>query len=422
LVRSVWDGSTARHPIRHDIIRRMSSLTSEVKPVVSSGRDRILFIDWLRVLSILGVFLFHNARFFDQFSDWHVKNATTGLGPSMFVGFMDQWIMPIFFVLAGASTYYSSKFRNAGQFTRERVLRLVVPYIFGVFVIVVPQAYFEGISHSQLTGTSFFQFYPSYVSSIPFFHWYHLWFLAFLFAFSIITLPIFFIKDKAGTSLAARLMHVVNKRWSLWLLLVVPLAIANIFLYPGGFWGDRGAGGWNIIAYALFFIAGYLIMSNQRIMDIIRSLQESPIVLVTGIAAMVSLIVFFMPELSNPGAHYGSPSFIASQIVQSIDTWWIIISFFGLASRYLNRKNRFLTYASEAVLPFYILHQTVIIVIGYFVVQWSIGIAPKYFIIASTSFIAIMAIYELLVRRISVLRVLFGMRLKKRAKATAIVA
>jgi glucan biosynthesis protein C len=417
----VWDGPSTRRPIRHDIIRRMSSVTSEVKPVVSAAHDRILFIDWLRILSVLGVFLFHNARFFDEFSDWHVKNATTGLGPSMFVGFMDQWIMPIFFVLAGASTYYSSKFRSIGEFTGERVLRLVVPYIFGVFVIVVPQAYFERISHSQLTGTSFLQFYPSYVSSIPFFHWYHLWFLAFLFAFSIITLPIFFIKDKAGNSLAARSMHVVNKPWSLALILILPLAIANIFLYPGGFWGNRDTGGWNIIAYGLFFIAGYLIVSNQRIMDIIRSLQKSPIVLVTGIAAMVSLIVVFMPELSNPAAHYGSPSFIASQIVQSIDTWWLIISFFGLAGRYLNKRNRFLTYGSEAVLPFYVLHQTVIIVIGYFVVQWSIGITPKYFIIASTSFIVIMAIYELLVRRINVLRILFGMRPKKRAKAIAIV-
>jgi glucan biosynthesis protein C len=79
-------------------------------------------------------------------------------------------------------------------------------------------------------------------------------------------------------------------------------------------------------------------------------------------------------------------------------------------------NNRFLAYANEAVLPFYILHQTVIITIGYYVVQWNIDIALKYLIIASTSFIVIMAVYELLVRRFNVLRFLFGMKIKKTLK------
>ena len=84
----------------------------------------------------------------------------------------------------------------------------------------------------------------------------------------------------------------------------------------------------------------------------------------------------------------------------------------GIGSRFLNYSNKFLGYANEAVLPFYILHQPVILSIGYFVVQWTLPIIAKYFIIASTSFIAIMVLYELLVRRINVLRFLFGMRLK----------
>ncbi len=72
--------------------------------------------------------------------------------------------------------------------------------------------------------------------------------------------------------------------------------------------------------------------------------------------------------------------------------------------------NRFLTYANEAVLPFYILHQTVILIIGCFVIQMGIGITPKYFIIMPGSFLVIMAIYELLVRRVNVSRFLFGMK------------
>jgi hypothetical protein len=91
-----------------------------------------------------------------------------------------------------------------------------------------------------------------------------------------------------------------------------------------------------------------------------------------------------------------------------------IVAILGFGSRVLNFNNRFLGYANEAVLPFYILHQTVMLIIGFYVVQWNIGIWPKYLTISVTSFIAIMLIYELLIRRINVFRFLFGMRLKKK--------
>ncbi|MFC2059918.1 hypothetical protein ACFLTZ_02335 [Chloroflexota bacterium] len=106
---------------------------------------------------------------------------------------------------------------------------------------------------------------------------------------------------------------------------------------------------------------------------------------------------------------------IVYNIFETLRSWFFIIAILGFGSRYLNFNNRFLGYANEAVLPFYILHQTIILIIGFFVVQWSMGIAPKYFIICTTSFIVIMAIYEILVRRINILRFLFGMRLKKKA-------
>jgi len=85
----------------------------------------------------------------------------------------------------------------------------------------------------------------------------------------------------------------------------------------------------------------------------------------------------------------------------------------GFAMQYLTRNTPFLKYAGEAVLPFYILHQTVLLVIGYFVVQWAIPGLAKWAIIFTSSFIVIMALYEFLVRRINILRILFGMKVLK---------
>ena len=86
--------------------------------------------------------------------------------------------MPLFFLIAGVGTYYALKSRRPGQYVQERALRLLVPLIFGMLVIVVPQAYFEAMSHSiQLGGYHFFQIYWLYLQSLPDLEWFHLWFL-----------------------------------------------------------------------------------------------------------------------------------------------------------------------------------------------------------------------------------------------------
>ena len=81
---------------------------------------------------------------------------------------------------------------------------------------------------------------------------------------------------------------------------------------------------------------------------------------------------------------------------------------------YLNFSNKALSYCSEAVLPFYILHQTIILLIGSFIVQWGLGIMLKYLIISTSSLVVIMAIYELFIKRLNALRFLFGMKTGKR--------
>jgi len=107
---------------------------------------------------MFSIFFFHNARFFD-FEDWHVKNAETSLGPDILIGFFTLWMMPIFFILAGAAVYYALKFRKAGGFTKERTLRILIPIIIvGIFVIAPPQVYLERLTHGDFSG-NFFQFY-----------------------------------------------------------------------------------------------------------------------------------------------------------------------------------------------------------------------------------------------------------------------
>ena len=371
---------------------------------------RLYYLDWLRVLAMLGVFFFHNAMFFNELSGWYVKNATTNIVATAYCAFASQWGMPLFFVLAGAGTYYALKVISAGQYARERALRLVVPFIFGWLVIVVPQAYYAAIfSGANLSG-NFFQLYFQYLKSLPGLEWYHLWFLEQLFVFSIVTLPVFVLLNKARKSIVSRLAIIFDRPWVLLPIIVLALSIVNAFLYPSGFWGNRDSGGWNIVSNMLFYISGYLIFSNERIIEGIR--KYGRIALVTGIIGASCLVLVFLDELTNLTGYYGTTGYILSQFIQAISAWSWLIAIISLASRYLTGTNKFLKYANSAVLPFYILHQTVIIAIGFYVVQWDSGVGIKYLTISATSFAVIMIIYEFLIKRVNILRFLFGMRAK----------
>lgn len=382
------------------------------------GHERIYYIDWLRVLAMFSVFLFHNARFFDSISDWHVKNSTTDMVASYVIGFMSIWMMPLFFILAGASTFYALKVRTGGQFLLERMLRLVIPLVFGVLVIIPPQAYYEAIFHGWVpAGSNLLELYPKFLESLPRLPWYHLWFLAFLFIFSLVALPFFLTNKRTGKSILSRVGVVFSNPWVLLLLPGLLIGAVDTFLYPSGFFGSRDSGGWDILTYLLFYIFGYLMFSNPRVIETVK--KRNWIALVIAAVSTVLLVTVFIRTSLDPAGSFGTIPYAVDQLLRGLCSMSWLIVIVNLGARLLNRTNRFLVYASDAVLPFYILHQTVIICIGFYVVKWDLAIGLKYLVISTTSFIVIMAIYELLVRRIGVLRFLFGMRGKKKIAAAA---
>jgi len=385
---------------------------------VTTKPTRLYYLDWLRVLAMFSIFFFHNARFFDSYG-WHVKNAETNLGSEIFIDFLVRWMMPLFFILAGAAVFYALRFRTAGGFTKERTLRILIPIIIlGWFIISPPQVYLERLSHGDFSG-SFFQFYyPHYFNGIYgiggnfAFVSMHMWFLWLLFVYSLILLPLFLPSKRTGKSLVSRLATLFEKPWTL-VVPVLLLAVSEVLLNSLGdlvSWG----GGWNHLSYLLFFVSGYIIFSNARIQENIKRYAVIALTAALVLQAVHYILEFGIITIDIPDS---KAAYMGIWIFDTLRSWLFIIAILGFGSRYLNFNNRFLGYANEAVLPFYILHQTIILIIGFFVVQWSMGIAPKYFIITTSSFIVIMAIYELLVRRINVLRFLFGMRLKRKPKA-----
>ncbi|MFC2021216.1 acyltransferase family protein [Chloroflexota bacterium] len=202
---------------------------------MTGTRARLYYIDWLRVLAMVTIFFFHNSRFFDD-NTWHVSNADTSIVAAIFVQFCNLWLMPLFFILAGASIYYALRVRTAGGFTKERILRILIPIvILGWFIIAPPQIYLERLSHGDFSG-NFFQFYSSQYFDgfygiggnfglVPL----HMWFLWLLLIYSLILLPLFLPNKETGRSLGSKLSILLEKPWT-FVVPVVFLVVTEVFL------------------------------------------------------------------------------------------------------------------------------------------------------------------------------------------------
>ncbi|GAB4456675.1 MAG: hypothetical protein Fur0044_50460 [Anaerolineae bacterium] len=369
-------------------------------------------IDWLRVLATLAVFLFHCARFFND-EGWHVKNNQLNFGMSIFVAIVSQWLMPLFFILSGASAYYALSGRRSGAYLRERVTRLLIPLIFGILVLIPPQVYIESVSGQSKTvppfSGSFLEFYPHYFDGFyafgGYFAWMglHLWYLLVLFVFSLLTLPLFlFFKTETGQRLISSVATRLAKP-GLIFLLPAPLLIFEVMLDPEGI-GFRNFGGWNIFVYLGWLMIGYLLVADVRFEQAIRRHYLAAVGL-AGLTITVGLILYMPNDVA-----YGSSGYLWRSTLRVFNSWFWLLAILGLGRRYFNFKNNFLVYAGEASLPFYILHQTVIVIIGFCLMDGSLGVLPKYLILAVTSLIIIMTLYELLIRRFNGLRFLFGLK------------
>jgi peptidoglycan/LPS O-acetylase OafA/YrhL len=383
---------------------------NQAKPVYQRRYD----LDWLRVFAILTIFIFHTGRFFDRM-DWHVKNPVTYQSMQIWTMFLASWLMPLIFVISGASIYFAlGKFI---KFVKDKALRLLVPLATGVFTHVALCVYLERVTHRQFIG-SFFEFYPVYFHGLygegGNFAWMglHLWYLLVLFVFSVVFYPLFYLLKGSGKKALNGLGNVFALP-GMFYLLALPVAWIMIEVNPYSPMGERNWGGWSLLGYVPFFIYGFVLISHGGLQESIKRWRW----------ISLALALICTAGLAYANDHYrtvifGSISYTIVNGLYGLNAWLWVVSIFGFGMRRLNFQTAFLSYANEAVLPFYILHQTVLLAIGYYVTRWEIPDPAKFFIIALSSFTVIIVIYEFLIRRINILRVLFGM--KPRVKAQMI--
>jgi len=295
-------------------------------------------------------------------------------------------------------------------------------------VLVAPQSYFGLRNHSDY-AESFFQYYPRFFDFkledpagyyLGGFTPGHLWFILYLFVLALVALPLFlFLKRESGGRLIHRLAAFFTRPGTIFLL-AIPIYLMDRLL-------DMDP---DPLYYITFFIYGYILMADTRFGEAIDRHKVVALILGPGVLAFVMRLTGEQPWPA------GLPQWIEPMVDVYYDSgfaaWFIIIALLGYGKRYLNSppkrglSAKFLGYFGEGSYPFYILHQTVIVAIGFYVVQWDASaklgagasVLVKYVTIAVASFVTTTILYDLLVRRTNVTRFLFGMRpLKKKPPA-----
>lgn len=380
---------------------------------MNTENKRLYYLDWLRVLAFGLLFLFHSWRPFDSLP-WHIKNDTSNILFDFLTFFTHGWRMYLIFLVSGAGTWYAMKSRR-GAFVRDRLKRLIVPFLFGILLIIPPQRFYEWITFRDFQGSylDFLMIYPTEqlgsnmgASQLLWFGHLgtHIWYLPFLFVMTLMTLPLFK-RIQSGQIKFNRLKKVISTKCGVYIL-IVPMILCRLALKPifqeYTDWAD-------FFVYTWPFIYGFIFMSDMEFIEIIK--KKMWLLLNVGVLSSF-LFIYMASQGADMVNAYLHPEFNLLHVMISVSSMVIALSwilfFLAFFARVMNFNHRILIPANISILPIYVLHQSLIIVFGFYIVEWEVSLLLKFIVIVFTAIPVSILIYQV-IRTNNVTRFLFGM-------------
>lgn len=359
--------------------------------------------------------IFHSAMPFVSFG-WEVKNEVHSEGLSSLIIWMHQWRLPLLFFISGVGVSLSLRRRSVAAFFGERLVRLFVPLVFAMFFTIPLQVYFERVQRGLYHG-SYTEFYPSVWEMVPYpegsLTWSHMWFVVYLFVFTILLLPLFALSKfsifKRGQQFFDRVF-----RFPVAVMAPASIFIAWYFLLYIE-WPEQGSllDDWFVFVSSItYYFLGFFLRGVGAFWDTCE--RHRRVFFYIFLASALALCWNFYVPVQLPKAQ--DSRLYVYGILDGIQIWSIILCAIGYGKRYLNRDWKGLKYLTEAVYPFYILHQTIIVGVAFYVVQWPLPIIVKLLFIVVVCFISLGLIYHFFIRPFQIPRVLFGLHRRSKAK------
>ncbi|MEQ1511561.1 MAG: acyltransferase family protein [Lysobacteraceae bacterium] len=382
-------------------------------------------LDWVRIAAFFLLVLYHTGMYYVTW-DWHVKSpyASDTIEPLMLL--TSPWRLSLLFLISGAATAFLFAKQPAG-FVRQRSWRLLLPLIFGMLVIVVPQAYYELLESRYPGGyhNGYLAFWGRYLQADPSFcdddgcldlpTWNHLWFVAYLWVYTMIGWALLRfapnVMARVGGWLACRLSGIGVLLWPALLLAVVRLALVGRFESTHALVDDW----YNHAQYLPLFMLGMLVGTRDGFWSALQRLRWPA--LACAVAGYAFIVWYFYASgYSDEGTLPPEMLRMTQRLVWALFQWAAIAAIFGFVRGIAFTDSPALHYLREAVFPIYILHQTIIVVLAHNAQPLGLRPAIEGPLLVLATFGLCFSGFEI-VRRVRWLRPLFGLKADPRALA-----
>jgi hypothetical protein len=364
-------------------------------------------LDALRVFAFALLILYHSCLAYVPWP-WLVndaRSAAPALEP-LLLG-MNRWRLPLLFFVSGAAATLSLRRRAWGEFARERARRLLLPLAVGTFVICPPQTYLERLARGH--STSYAEIYRSILVPAPAgtMTWIHLWFVAYVLAFSTAGMPLLMaIRSAAGTRAIDALVRACVRWRPAIYAMIVPSAVVAAVLGPRWPVTYNLVSDWaNLCAGLVLFLWGFALASSRAWLDLVTARRWE--FLWVGLGVMALSFACYASRVAEPWPFAAQVAFWSVLNASYAVTWilWLV----GFARARFTAPRPWLRAANEAVYPFYILHQTVTVAAVYALLPWPASGWLKLPVVVAATFLVSAAAYEV-IRRTRWLRPLFGLK------------
>lgn len=374
----------------------------------ASGRR--LGLDWLRIGAFALLIFYHIGMFFVTW-DWHVKTSTPLAWLEVPMLALSPWRLALLFLISGvASRVLLAKSLRPGGFLRERSSRLLIPLLFGMAVIVAPQAWVElqekaGYDHAywHFWLNDYFRFDTLNGVGLP--TWNHLWFVAYLWVYSA-ALALLAIAPERLRSDAQRSFERLFGGWRLFVVPVLWLWATRVFLYPSfppthAVVDDPYSH--SVYGFAFFFGIG-LARSQPLWQRLVTHWKMAALAALASYAIYAGFYLVYQ-NAAQPGA--AAATLIG--LARSIQTWGALLALLGVAQLHLHRDGPARRYLTEAVFPYYIAHQTIIVIAASWLKPRGLGAGMEFLLLMGITLVGCVVTYEV-ARRLPWLRRPFGLK------------
>ncbi|WP_187277342.1 acyltransferase family protein [Methylobacterium sp. WL103] len=380
-----------------------------------NGNRRRIDLDWLRIIAFAVLIFYHVGLLYVPWP-YHAKSVHSIPAIEPLMHLVNPWRLLLLFLISGCATRFLAQRLKTGPLLANRSVRLLVPLLFGMLVVVPPQSYVQAVGQFGYGAGPLHFYTAAYLGgtericagtclALP--TWNHLWFVLYLYAY---TMPLI------GSTVLLRPIRPLFLTLTSWLaangafvvLPVLVLIVARAVLARSFPPNDALVGDWyNHTVYGAYFLLGYFMVGQDAAWTVLDRCRWPAVIVALGTAALA------WPSKAFPFPWWSSILHQHDTFAIPLYQWSTIVAVIAFGRRWLpSTDGPWRRYLTEAVFPFYIVHQTVIVVAAYILkdLGWSAGAEAAMIVLVTV--VICFTTFEV-VRRARLLRPLFGLRLER---------